>query len=364
MGVIGAATPVMMVPGGGAESMPKSYEEKISSAVRAQVRAIAEKNGHRPEVFDAMVDRDQGLIVGGKEIVPKGKVLTLTASEAQQIVAGDMKPLLSKGTVESLDAMIQKIADEVGLSEYSVVEFKPTGFERLARMVTMVAPFLLSLALVLGYIEFKTPGFGIFGALALICALIFFFGHMVAGLSGHEPLVFFIIGVVLILVELLVFPGLVFPGLIGIILVIGAVIYSMADLYPSIDGYALPMVQNLRLPLYTLFQAFGLTALAVLLIARFFPKKIFFQNLEAATVLGDGRSASNSGLQEDGENSSSRLDRFIGVAGMTVTPLRPSGIVELKNRRLDVITQGEFIDAGVEVRVIAAEGNKLIVTKV
>ncbi len=361
MGVIGAATPVMITPGGGAEGMPKSYEEKISSAVRAQVRAIAEKNGHRPEVFDAMVDRDQGLMVEGKEIVPKGKVLTLTASEANQPVGAQGKPLLAHGIVEDLDRMIQKIADEIGLAEYSVVKLEPTGFEKLARMVTMVAPFLLSLAFILGYIEFKSPGFGIFGALALVCAVIFFFGHMVAGLSGYEPLVFFIIGIALILLEFLIFPGLIIPGLVGIIFVIGAVIYSMADLYPSVDGFSFPTIQDLRLPFYTLFQAFGLTTLAILLIARFFPKRILFRNLEKATVTGDGY------LNDEtiaGDRPSDPKGSLVGLKGKAVTPLRPSGVAMIGDRRVDVITQGEFIDAGIEVKVLAVEGNKLIVSKV
>jgi membrane-bound serine protease (ClpP class) len=367
MGVIGAATPVMIAPGGGAEGMPKSYEEKISSAVRAQVRAIAEKNGHRPEVFDAMVDRDQGLEVDGKEIVPKGKVLTLTASEATQPVGKDGKPLLAQGVVEDLDKMIETIVQQIGAEDYTVVTLEPTGFEKLARLVTMVAPFLLSLAFILGYMEFKTPGFGIFGALALICALIFFFGHMVAGLSGHEPLVFFIIGLALILVEFLIFPGLIIPGLLGVIFTLGAVIYSMADIYPSMEGFSLPTVENLRLPIYTLFQAFGVTTLAVLLIIRLFPKRILFSNLEKATIVGDGTTVegvdNNKASQQNNRPDQAKAS-LLGATGRAITPLRPAGTAMIGDRRLDVITRGEFIEPESDVKIIAIEGSKLIVSKI
>ncbi|MCS7062862.1 MAG: serine protease [Methylacidiphilales bacterium] len=357
--VIGAATPVMISPGGNAEGLPKSYEEKISSAVRAQVRAIAEKNGHRPEVFDAMVDRDQGLIIDGKEIVPKGKVLTLTATEACEVVGG--RPLLASGVVENLDAMIAKVAKDLSLEGYRVVTFKPTGFEQLGRLVTMMAPVLLSLAFILGYIEFKTPGFGIFGTLAVICAVIFFFGHMVAGLSGYEPLVLFFLGVALILLEFLVFPGLILPGLVGIVLVVGAVIYSMADLYPSLEGISWPTVQNLRLPFYTLFQAFGLTTLAVLLIARYFPKRILFQNLERATFSGAGY---DQGASEKIKGMGEKQPSLLGMTGQAITPLRPAGVAVFDGQRKDVITQGDFIEKGSSVRVVAVEGTKLIVTKI
>jgi membrane-bound serine protease (ClpP class) len=184
---------------------------------------------------------------------------------------------------------------------------------------------------------------------------------MIAGLSGHEPLVFFIIGIALILVEFLIFPGLIIPGLVGFVFVIGAVVYAMADLYPRVDGFAFPSIQNLRLPFYTLFQAFGLTALAVILIARFFPKRILFQNLEKATIGGagyDDRSA-NSIQKVSGE-----VPSLVGMKGVAVTPLRPAGVAKIGERRLDVITQGEFIEANAEVVVTAVEGSKLIVSKV
>ena len=72
--VIGAATPVMMGPDSGVQALPKSYEEKLSSAMRARIRATAQEKGHNPDVFEAMVDADRGLTVQGKEITAKGKL--------------------------------------------------------------------------------------------------------------------------------------------------------------------------------------------------------------------------------------------------------------------------------------------------
>ena len=66
--VIGAASPVMMIPGQGVQELPKAFEEKLNSAMRALVRSVAQEKGHNPDAFEAMVDADRGLTVDGTEI--------------------------------------------------------------------------------------------------------------------------------------------------------------------------------------------------------------------------------------------------------------------------------------------------------
>jgi membrane-bound serine protease (ClpP class) len=107
--VIGAATPVMLGSGSGVQELPKSYEEKLTSAMRARIRATAQQKGYNPDVFEAMVDADLGLTIDGEEITPKGKLLTLTNEEAARAYGDPATPLLSAGTVKSIDELLQKV---------------------------------------------------------------------------------------------------------------------------------------------------------------------------------------------------------------------------------------------------------------
>jgi membrane-bound serine protease (ClpP class) len=83
------------------------------------------------------------------------------------------------------------------------------------------------------YLEFKAPGFGVAGVLSIVCFILFFGGHYIAGLTGLEMVALFIMGVVCILIEVILFPGVFFLALGGILMVIAAIFFSMADLYPA-----------------------------------------------------------------------------------------------------------------------------------
>src|SRR5881296_3333764 len=169
--VIGAATPLMLGPDGVA-TLPKAVEEKMNSAMRALVRATAQQKGHNPDVFEAMVDADRGLTINGKEITPKGKLLTLTSEEARQLYGTPAKPLLSAGTVKTLDELLAK----VNLAGATVEHVKPYGFEVAARWITVISPLLIMVGLVAIYLELKAPGLGVPTVVAVICFGIYFAG--------------------------------------------------------------------------------------------------------------------------------------------------------------------------------------------
>lgn len=340
--VIGAAAPVMMNPGGGAQELPSTMEEKQNSALRAQIRALAELHGHNKDVFNAMVDKDQGLVIDGKTIVEKGKIVTLTTNEAAQTYGSPPRPLLSQGTVESLDSFLRRI----GGPDARVVKIEPTGFERAARFIVMLSPFLLSAALLCGYIEFKTPGFGVFGVMGIILALIFFFGHMIAGLSGYEHLVIFVIGVILVAVELFIFPGLLIPGLVGVLLILAALLKSMVDRYPT--DPVLPTLPMLQLPLTNLAMALGLTVVGTLLLARFLPRSPLAQALVLNEVNPVELPVPNTAPAP-------------GTTGRTLTYLRPVGNADFGHGPVEVTTEGDFIPADTPIRIVRVEGNRIIV---
>jgi membrane-bound serine protease (ClpP class) len=343
--VIGAATPVLVTPGGsGPEKLSESYEAKITSAIQAMVRSNAEKNGHNPKVFDAMVDRNSGLVVEGVEILPKGKILTLTNLEAEKTYGKPARPLLSSGTVANLEALV-KIAGGEGAR---TMQLTPSGFESVARFFTMIAPFLLTVGLVLGYLEFKTPGFGLFGIGAALCFVVFFFGHYVAGLSGLEPMILFFCGVALIAIEAFFFPGLILPTLVGVSLIAVTVLLSMVDRYPN--DALLPTGQQLEGPLANIAFAIGMTALAALLLARFLPQRLMSAKLEQTTV--HGAQLPSSAIVSE------------GATGIVIATLRPAGSARIGDKLIDVVSDGRLIEVGATVRVAAVEGLRVVVLPV
>ena len=119
------------------------------------------------------------------------------------------------------------------------------------------------------FIEFKTPGFGVFGVAGITLLAVVFLGSYVAGLSGHEPALLFAIGVVLLLLELLFWHSAGFLGAAGAFLMATALVWSMADLWPNepveFDG------DVFTAPLLNMGAGLLVSVVLALLLARFLP---------------------------------------------------------------------------------------------
>jgi membrane-bound serine protease (ClpP class) len=215
--VIGAAAPVNAT----GEAIDPVMREKIVSYLKARVRSISEGKGYRGEVVSAMIDLDSELKIGDQVIKEKGDLLSLTAQEAVKTYGDPPEPLLGIGIADNLEDLLDRLH---GTGNYSVETLEITWSEKLAQYLTSITPVLLGIGLLLMFIEFKTPGFGIFGVSGLAVLSIVFFAQFVAGLSGHEPILFFLLGVVMLAVELLFFPGSIVIGLAGISLMLGALV--------------------------------------------------------------------------------------------------------------------------------------------
>ena len=167
--VIGAAAPIMMGPTGGVSEMPSTMEVKINSAIRAKIRTQAEKNGYAVDVIEAMVDKTKKLERDKKIICQEGDILTLTNLEAEAKYGDAKTPLLSSGTVESIDSLI----NELGYAGAQRVDIEPLGAEELGTWINAISPLLLLIGIIGLYIEFKTPGFGVFGAIGIAALVVY-----------------------------------------------------------------------------------------------------------------------------------------------------------------------------------------------
>ena len=337
--IIGAASPVTLGQEG-----PKELPAKFVSGFAAVIRAAAEQNGHNPAVFDAMVNKQNGLKIDGREIVAKGDVLTLTTKEATQLVGRPQKPLLADGVAETLETLIEKHVQPGA----QIVRVEPTGFEEIGRFIVSISPLLMAAAFLLGYIEFKTPGMGVFGILAAVCGLIFFFGHYIAGLSGYESLLLIVLGLALIAAEIFILPGTFLPGLLGLGLLLFGILNTMVDRYPT--DPVLPTLPQLHLPaLNFALGLFGGIA-AILLAARFLPRTPLFRPFELA--------ATSPKFQPIAEEPAPRDAR-----GETLTDLRPSGRASFNQRVYDVLADGDFIPSGTPVKAVGREGATTLVRR-
>lgn len=351
--VIGAAAPVMASPEGGIKDAPSTVEAKMTSAVRALVRRVAEKNGYNVEVVEAMIDKNKELIIDGKTINKKGEILTLTDTEAAKGYGQPPKPLLSSGTVESIEELL-KILGHAGAVR---VDIKPTGTERLGTWINAISPLLLIIGAIGIYLEFKSPGFGLPGIVGIAAFAIYFIGGYVAGFSGLEWMLVFVAGLVLLIVELFLFPGTVALGLTGVALMLVAVVMALVDWYPNpvpAPGPGLPRLPTLpqlELPLRQIMIAMLGTAAGIWILSRLLPKMPLYSSLVSNSASGVATVVAQNELRA----------ALQGQVGMTISTLRPGGKAQFGDRVIDVISQGEMVAKGRRVKITGYSGTEAVV---
>ena len=347
--VIGAAAPIMMSPGGtGVEKMPDTVEAKMTSAIRALVRTQAEKNGHNIDVIEAMIDKTKELEIDGEVLNKEGNILTLTDRQAAKEYGNPPAPLLSSGTVESLDALIERL----GYAGAQRVEIKPTGAEQLGLWINTIAPLLLIVGIVGLYIEFKTPGFGLPGIIGIAAFAVYFLGGYVAGLSAAGWVIVFVLGLILVLLELLVFPGTYIAGISGAVLMLVALVMGMVDTYPGTP--LLPTFPHLQVPLRDVSLAIAASFVIALVLASLLPKTPLYHQLVSQTASGVSSVAALEAQQE----------ARIGQIGVAIAPLCPGGKARFEDQLLDVITRGEMVEKGRAVKIIGRSGPNVVVEEV
>lgn len=350
-GIIGAAAAVS----GGGEDIKETMKQKINSYLAAKVLSFNEGKGFRAEVIKAMMNADYEFKIGETVIKPKGELLTLTAVGAGKRYGEPSVPLLSAGTHETLEALLNS---KYGAGGYKVARLEVTWSEQLATWLTAAAPILMGLGLLAIFIEFKTPGFGVFGITGGALLALVFFGHYTAGLSGHVPALVFLVGLSLVALEIFLFPGTIVAGLAGAALMLGALAWSMIDVWPD----KLPSfdAETLNAPLLNLGLALVVAVVSALALGRFLPRGWFWDKM----VLNAAVSA-DAGMPPAGMGGSTEAELSVteGTVGVTVSALRPMGEVEVNGRRFEARADLGGLERGESVRVVGRSGRTLIVAR-
>ena len=339
--VIGASA----VVGGQGEDLKETMKEKSTSMVVAKARGAAKASGHAEDVAEAFV-RKESEVKRGDVIVDSDKTL-LTLNTADAVKLYDGQPLLAAGTAENLEELMKS----AGLTG-TVRHIEPSGFEAIASWLTTFSSLLLIGGIVGAYMEMKAPGFGIPGIVSVVCFALFFASYFIAGLAGWESVIVFAIGLVLVLGELFLHPGTMIPGLIGVLLMLGSLVWAMVDHWPGTPG--LPSATDLQRPMLNLIIAILGGGVFVAVLAKFLPKTSFYRRLVLATS-----SASGPAITVPVVN----LELHTGDTGIAATTLRPSGKATFRGEPYDVVTAGDYISEGTGVRVVSVDGMRVIVER-
>ena len=325
--IIGAATPVYMK----GNEIEKASEKEIS-AMRAAMRSSAERSKKNVRIAEAMVDetiilskRNDGIDLDDKTL------LTLSVEEALKVNIAD-------GKANSIIDII-KLRN---LSENStIINIEEEKYDYILRFLInpAVLSALISIGIIGVYIELKTPGFGIVGVISIIAFSIFFFAQVFVGESGFLAPAIFFLGIVLLAIEIFVIPGFGITGILGILGIVAGIFMSFG-------------INNIAQATLVVFVSLIADIILIIILARFILKSKGFKNIVA--------------LETDtaGYHSSVSYDNLLGCEGITDTFFRPSGNIIINDKKYDAITEGEFINKGVKIKVILVEGNKIVIKEI
>ena len=338
----GAATPVT---GGGANEQMEAAGEKVVSYMRAEMRSTAEAKGRRGDVAEAMVDPDVEI----KDVIAKGKTLTLTTERALKL--------------EIADASVSRYGDLVAflnMGKAKRTEHKESWSENIARFLT--DPTVSSLLMTFGFLglllELYSPGFGVGGLIGVSCLTLFFLGQYTAQLAGLEEAMMMIAGGGLIAREIFVIPGFGVAGILGIGLLLGGLLFAMIELNVPLDvafelGYVRAMIENalLRIAIAIAVLIAGAFAFARYLPGSFVGRRLILRD---ATATEAGYVA---GVEQ-------RKHALLGMKGVARSTLRPAGSADFDGQRVDVVTEGSYIAVGSPIEVVKVDFNRVVVIEV
>ncbi|NLV77268.1 MAG: nodulation protein NfeD [Tissierellia bacterium] len=307
---------------GSAETIPNT--EKVLSMWRSFLRDVAQLRGRDPKIIEAMADTD--IYIEG--ISEKGKLLNLTSNEALKYGICDL-------VSNDYDEMLQFF----NISYGNVVKVEEGIELKLSRI--LANPYISTLLLTIGFvgliIEVFTPGFGIGGTISIIAFGLFFGGNIVAGNSQWTSLAIFVTGLILLVIEAII-PGFGLPGISGIILIIAGTILAMGTVTSALVSVSIAII---------------ITAIITTLLIKFGHKSPHLEKIVLKTHQKD----------EEGYLSTPSKDEYLGKEGITVSELRPTGIIEIDGKRLDALSDGSFIPKNTPIKVVRVEGSKIFVRR-
>ncbi len=332
---------IVMVPGSSIvattvvdQSMTKQ-SEKAQSYMRAEMRATAERTGRRTDIAEGMVD--ETVVVEG--LVDSTKLITLTANEAK-----------SYGIADSVIGDFSTMLEAFDLQNSKIVNLSSNLAEDFIRFLNnpVITSILMMVILVGFFTEIKTPGWGLPGTAAVIALALFFGAGYILELASGIEIIIFILGLVLLIVEIFVIPGFGIFGAIGIVMMVAGLFLGLISDFPLVDW------DMLSTAIIQLAGAFILSMFVIFVLLKLLPKSEAFNKLVLRKNIDE----------QSGYTSDTKLKDLLGKQGKALTDLRPSGTAVIDKKRIDVVTAGEYLNKGTKVIVVQEEGSKIVVEKI
>ena len=344
---IGAATVVNQ----SGQQVPDKYQ----SFMRSTMRATAETHGkdtliqgtdtiiswHRdPQIAEAMVDPSVYI----KNLSDTGKVLTLTADEAVKV-----------GYCEGQADNIEEVLKLAGIENYELKEYVATTLDKIIHfLVTPMISGLLIMIIIGGiYYELQSPGIGFPLGAAIFGAILYFAPLYLQGFVEHWELILFIVGLILIIVEIFAIPGFGIAGISGIILMITGLTLSMVDNIVFQLDLGLAIEATIKALFIVIVSIFLSISISLILTKQVFGSK----RLKFAL-----HSTQETELGFVGVDAS-KQKKSIGKTGKAITILRPAGKVEIDGEVYDAVSEVGYINMGEEIKVVRDEAGQIYVTK-
>jgi membrane-bound serine protease (ClpP class) len=372
---VGAAAPVTVTSTG-----TEGAGEKAVAAVRSQMAALAERNGYPVGIAEAMTDYDVELW----EVVVDGDTRALTLTELQRL-EGEGAPVrrvamisekgkllslasgdayrygLCSGLVDTREALLETLGATAVASE-SLPGFSDTALSILTS--APVQAILIILGLVMIFLEINTPGFGVFGLVAILAFSAVFGSGFLLGRVGSLELILFLAGIGLLAAELFLIPGFGVVGISGILVIGLSLVLAMQDFLIPQNPWEWGLLGRNSLVVCVGILA-SITAIAF--IALMGPRIRMFDRLtlhSRITGTAGGPDPDSTATKAMAEAVFPREDDYaalLGKTGRAASTLRPAGKAEIEGRTYVVETEGLYIESGTTVTVIRVLGNRVVV---
>ena len=287
-----------------------------------------------------------------QKVVEAGKLLTMDEALARRFG-------FSSATVKSR----RELLDFYGLADREMVTLEWTWSEQLVRWLDLAGPVFLTLGLLAIMLEFKMGGSGVFALIGLALIAVFFLGKYAAGLAEIWEIVLFFIGLVMLAIEIFVTPGFGLLGVAGLLLMLVSVVLSL-------QGFTLP-----KTPVQFADFRWSIAQVGIVAIAVFLGAMLLSRYLHRAPYLGKmilaapPPSTAPTAVTESvspppsPEAEEQRARELVGRRGKAMSTLRPAGRADFGGEPLDVVTDGELIEAGEPVEIAEVHGNRLVVRR-
>jgi membrane-bound serine protease (ClpP class) len=376
---IGDCAPIAL--GGKLEDVER---EKVESFTRAAFMRAAEANRYPEALLKAMVTMNievyrvknrktdgyeffEGLRLpkdaneydlDNKELIVTGEeLLTLTASDAVEYG-------IARAQVKDLAGVLEFLAGRDGVTfEGQTAVLETSWSEEMVRWLNSpaVMAVLVMLALLGVYIEFNTPGVGLPGLVAVICFTIIIGSKYLHGMANWVEVALFLIGILLLMIEIFVLPGFGVVGFLGVVCILaglfGMLVRNPPDKLPWPEG--VPAWNDFTWGVVGLASGFlGFIVLAWIL-AKYLPKVQFLSGLVLVPTAAKKGSEFEVSMTVSHESKTTIVN--VGDVGEVISKLRPTGKAKFGDAIVDVVAEADFLDKGTEIEIIEIHGNRVVV---